>query len=85
MLRALGAQVWSGKLMWVSGAVSKFDKEGNLTDDGVSKQLAKFMGGFVDFVGLRPTKSTKPILSLSSNYKIIFPGVLRLFSAGIKP
>ena len=48
--RVLGAQVWSGRLMWVSGAMSKFDDEGNLTDDGVRKQLSKFMSGFTDFV-----------------------------------
>ena len=50
VLRALGSQVWSGRLMWVSGAMSKFDDEGNLTDDGVRKQLSKFMSGFTDFV-----------------------------------
>ena len=50
VLRVLGAQVWSGRLMWVSGAMKKFDKEGNLTDDGVMKQLAKYMSGFADFV-----------------------------------
>jgi hypothetical protein len=36
--------------MWVSGAMSKFDKDGNLTDDGVRKQLTRFMSGFTDFV-----------------------------------
>jgi NAD(P)H-dependent FMN reductase len=50
VLRVLGAQVWSGRLLWVSGAMSKFDKEGNLTDAGVMKQLTKYMNGFVDFV-----------------------------------
>jgi chromate reductase, NAD(P)H dehydrogenase (quinone) len=50
VLRVLGAQVWSGRLMWVSGAMSKFDKEGNLTDDEVRKQLTKYMSGFTDFV-----------------------------------
>lgn len=50
VLRVLGSQVWAGKLMWVSGAMSKFDKEGNLTDDGVRKQLVKYMAGFADFV-----------------------------------
>ena len=50
VMRVLGAQVWSGKLMWVSGAMSKFDEEGNLVDNGVMKQLAKYMIGFVDFV-----------------------------------
>jgi len=50
VLRVLGAQVWSGRLLWVSGAMSKFDKEGNLTDDGVRKQLSKYMSGFAEFV-----------------------------------
>jgi NAD(P)H-dependent FMN reductase len=50
VLRVLGAQVWSGRLMWVSGAMGKFDKEGNLTDEGVKKKLTKYMEGFVDFV-----------------------------------
>jgi NAD(P)H-dependent FMN reductase len=50
VLRVLGAQVWSGKLMWVGGAMSKFDEEGNLVDDGVKKQLTKYMSGFADFV-----------------------------------
>jgi NAD(P)H-dependent FMN reductase len=50
ILRVLGTQVWSGRLMWVSGAMKKFDEEGNLTDDGVKKQLTKYMEGFTDFV-----------------------------------
>lgn len=50
VLRVLGAQVWSGRLMWVSGAVKKFDAEGNLNDDGVRSQLMKYMSGFTDFV-----------------------------------
>jgi len=50
VLRVLGSQVWSGKLMWVSGAMKKFDDKGNLADDGIKKQLAKYMSGFADFV-----------------------------------
>ena len=50
VLRVLGTQVWSGRLMWVSSAGSKFDPEGNLTDEGVKKQLTKYMTGFVTFV-----------------------------------
>lgn len=50
VLRVLGTQVWSGRLMWVSGAMGKFDEEGNLTDEKTKKQLVKYMGGFVDFV-----------------------------------
>ena len=50
VLRVLGAQVWSGRLRWISGAMGKFDEEGNLADDGVKKQLTKYMSGFADFV-----------------------------------
>jgi chromate reductase len=50
VLRVLGSQVWSGKLMWVSGAMKKFDQDGNLVDDGIMKQLTKYMSGFADFV-----------------------------------
>jgi NAD(P)H-dependent FMN reductase len=50
VLRVLGAQVWSGRTLWVGGASSKFDKEGNLTDDGVKKQLTRYMNDFADFV-----------------------------------
>jgi len=28
----------------------KFDKEGNLTDDGLKGQLVKYMKGFADFI-----------------------------------
>jgi NAD(P)H-dependent FMN reductase len=55
VLRVLGAQVWSGRLFWISGAMSKFDKEGNLTDDGVKKQLTKYMSGFAEFVARMKT------------------------------
>ena len=50
VLRVLGTQVWSGRLMWVSGAMGKFDDQGNLKDEGVKKQLAKYMRGYADFV-----------------------------------
>ena len=41
--------------MWVSGAMDKFDEEGNLTDDGVKGQLTKYMSGFVAFVARMKT------------------------------
>ena len=50
VLRALNTQVWSGRLLWISGATGKFDDRGNLTDDGVKRQLAKYMAGFAAFV-----------------------------------
>jgi len=49
-LRVLGTQVWAGKLMWISGAMDKFDDEGNLTDDRVRQQLVSYMTGFVEFI-----------------------------------
>ena len=42
--------VWSGRLVWVSAAGGKFDRDGNLTDNGVRKQLAKYMSGFTAFI-----------------------------------
>ena len=51
VLRVLNTQVWSGRLLWVSGAMGKFDDRGNLTDDGVKRQLVKYMAGFTEFVG----------------------------------
>ena len=50
VLRVLGTQVWSGRLLWVSGAMGNFDDQGNLTDDGVKRQLVKYMAGFTEFV-----------------------------------
>ena len=50
VLRVLNTQVWSGRLLWVSGATAKFDDQGKLTDDGVKRQLAKYMAGFSAFV-----------------------------------
>jgi len=50
VLRVLNTQVWSQRLLWVSGAMGKFDDQGNLTDDGIKKQLRKYMAGFCEFV-----------------------------------
>jgi chromate reductase len=49
VLRVLGTQVWSGRLLWVSGAMGKFDDQGHLNDDGVKRQLKKYMAGFTEF------------------------------------
>jgi len=49
-LRVLGTHVWAGKLLWVSGAMDKFDDQGNLTDDRVRQQLSSYMSGFAEFV-----------------------------------
>jgi hypothetical protein len=34
----------------VSGAMEKFDEEGNLIDGDIRKQLIKYMSGFTEFV-----------------------------------
>jgi len=49
-LRVLNTQVWSGRLLWVSGASGKFDEKGNLTDQAVLTQVKKYMSGFTEFV-----------------------------------
>ena len=49
-LRVLNTQVWSGRLLWVSSSMKKFDKQGNLTDETTRKQLKKYVAGFADFV-----------------------------------
>jgi NAD(P)H-dependent FMN reductase len=43
-LRVLGTQVWSGGLVWISGAMGKFD------DDGSIKRVTAYMRGFAEFV-----------------------------------
>ena len=50
VLRILGTQLWSGKLMWVSGAMGEFDQEGNLTDEDIKKRLIEYMQGFTEFI-----------------------------------
>ena len=49
-LRVLNTQVWSGRLLWVSGASGKFDEQGNLTDPATISQVKKYMAGLVQFV-----------------------------------
>jgi NAD(P)H-dependent FMN reductase len=46
-LRTLGAELWTGGRLMVSGAGKAFDEEGNLTDDAVRTKLAHFLEGFV--------------------------------------
>ena len=49
-LRVLGTQVWSGNLVWISGAMGKFDDEGNLMDEGSIRKVTQYMQAFADFV-----------------------------------
>ena len=46
-LRTLGAELWTGGRLMVSGAGKVFDEEGNLTDEVVRAKLARFLDGFV--------------------------------------
>ncbi|RPH64377.1 MAG: NAD(P)H-dependent oxidoreductase [Burkholderiales bacterium] len=54
VLRALGAQHWSGGRLMVSRAGEKFDASGTLVDRAVADQLTDFLQGFAQFV--RATK-----------------------------
>ncbi|OJU12919.1 MAG: NADPH-dependent FMN reductase [Caulobacterales bacterium 68-7] len=45
-LRTLGAELWTGRKMLVSGAGKAFDGDGELVDEAVREQLAKYVAGF---------------------------------------
>jgi chromate reductase len=49
ILRTLGTDLWTGRKLMVSGAGKAFDADGELVDDLVREQLAKFVG-FGEFV-----------------------------------
>ena len=51
VLRTLGTKPWFGGRLMVSRAQTVFDEHGNLTDEGVKKQLQQFVQGFVEFIG----------------------------------
>jgi NAD(P)H-dependent FMN reductase len=51
VLRTLGARLWAGGRLQVSGAGQVFDAEGRLVDEAVRRQLAAFVEGFVRFTG----------------------------------
>lgn len=50
ILRTLGAELWTGRKLMVSGAGKAFDADGELVDEQVREQLGKFVGGFAAFV-----------------------------------
>lgn len=50
VFRVLGAQVWSGKLLWIGNALEKFGENGTLIDESTRKQVAEYMDGFVQFI-----------------------------------
>jgi hypothetical protein len=49
-LRTLGTRPWFGGCLLVSRAQTVFDSSGNLTDEGIRKQLQQVMAGFVAFI-----------------------------------
>jgi chromate reductase len=53
VLKTLGAELWSGKKLYVSRAKTVFDEAGNLTDAKVAEHLTAFLQGFVAFVARR--------------------------------
>jgi NAD(P)H-dependent FMN reductase len=52
-LRALGTRLFTTKFVYVSGAGSVFDAEGNLVDEKIRRLLTEFMAGFVGFASTR--------------------------------
>jgi len=58
VLRALGAQHWSGGRLTVSHAGDAFDASGALVDPGVAGRLKEFLLGFTQFV--RASKRALP-------------------------
>ena len=51
VLRTLGVNLWSGGRMLVPRANAAFDEAGRLADAKASDRLAKFLHGFVAYVG----------------------------------
>jgi chromate reductase, NAD(P)H dehydrogenase (quinone) len=49
VLRQLGTRHWSGGRLMASRAQQAFSEEGQLTDDAMKRQLAKFVAGFAAF------------------------------------
>lgn len=48
-LRTLGTRVWSGKMLYVSGAGNVFDDQGTLVDENIAKRADDFIAGFCHF------------------------------------
>lgn len=49
-LRTLGTRVWSGQMLFVSGAGKVFDDSGNLIDSNIDSRVTDFIAGFCRFV-----------------------------------
>lgn len=55
VLRALGAELWTGGRVQVSGAAKAFDEGGRLVDEATRATVAKYLAGFAEFVArVRP-------------------------------
>jgi NAD(P)H-dependent FMN reductase len=50
VIRTLGACLWTGGRLQVSGAGKIFDEDGRLTDDAMRERLEDFVDGFIEFV-----------------------------------
>jgi NAD(P)H-dependent FMN reductase len=50
VLRTLGTQTWFGPRMYVSNAAKVFDADGRLVDEKVRATVAKYLGGFSEFI-----------------------------------
>jgi len=50
VLRLLKMQIWFGDMLWISQAMSVFDDQGQMIDEKIHKQVARYMKGFVDFI-----------------------------------
>lgn len=50
VLRTLGAELWTGSRVQVSGAAKVFDEGGRLVDEATRATVAKYLAGFADFV-----------------------------------
>ena len=50
VLRLLSADVWNGRMLWISRGMDLFDKAGNLTDEKTRGQVKAYMAGFAAYV-----------------------------------
>ena len=55
-LRTLGTRLFSTKFVYVSGAATAFDAEGNLVDEKLRKVVSEFMAGFAAFAAFAAAK-----------------------------
>ena len=54
VMRTLGVRHWAGGRLMVSRASQSFDEQGQLRDEKVREQLAKFLAGFAAFAAETP-------------------------------